>query len=48
MCVLLYFLDSPAEVLYALLRHMNSVFEASFHRFGHYHFGEDLKSEQIR
>lgn len=44
----IYFLDSYPEILYALLRHMIDVFEASFHRFGHYHFGEDLKSDEWR
>ena len=42
------FLDSNPEILYALLRHMISVFKASFHRFAHYHFGEDLKSDEWR
>lgn len=42
------FLDSYPEILYALLRHMINVFEASFYRFGHYHFGEDLKSDEWR
>ena len=44
----MHFLEIPAEVLYALLRHMINVFEASFHRFGHCHCGEDLKSEEWR
>lgn len=27
---------------------MINVFEASFHRFGHHHIGEELKSEKWR
>lgn len=44
----MYILDIPAEILNALLRHLINVFEASFHRFGHCHFGEDLKSDEWR
>lgn len=40
-----YFLSSPSDVRYALLRHMINVFEASFHGLGHHYFGEDIKSE---
>lgn len=43
-----YFLSGTPSVRYAFLRHLINVFEASFHRFGHHHFGEDLKSEKWR
>ena len=42
------FLSSPPDVQYAFQRYMINVFEASFHRFAHHHFGEDLKSEDWR
>ena len=43
-----YFRSSLADVQYAFQRHMINVFEASFHRFGHHHFAEELKSKEWR